>query len=256
MEGDSEPVAGSSAASSPAKGSPVITREGRERMERNRLAAQKRLQTRQQTLNEILEAYEIPNDNGDAPPQKKKRAEDPFFKDLNQVASQGSVVRVLGSKLIDTGGGFLIEEKDLIEEEEKPVKITLKDPAPFIPGDVPKCEECEEEFQHSFLLENYDLTVCDQCKDMEEKHKLITRTDAKQEYLLKDVDFDKREPVLRFITKPNPHNNRWGDMKLYLRLQVSFLHQFIVQFNLYSMIFNCLCNYFFTGRAKGIGGLG
>lgn len=51
-------------------------------------------------------------------------------------------------------------------------------------------------------------------------HKLISRTEAKQRYLLKDCDLDKREPPLRFILKKNPHNPRWGDMKLYLQLQV------------------------------------
>lgn len=57
-------------------------------------------------------------------------------------------------------------------------------------------------------------------RDNEEKHKLISRTEAKQHYLLKDCDLDKREPPLRFILKKNPHNPRWGDMKLYLKLQV------------------------------------
>lgn len=57
-------------------------------------------------------------------------------------------------------------------------------------------------------------------RDNEEKHKLISRTEAKQRYLLKDVDLDKREPPLRFILKKNPHNAHWGDMKLYLLLQV------------------------------------
>lgn len=57
-------------------------------------------------------------------------------------------------------------------------------------------------------------------RDNEEKHKLISRTEAKQNYLLKDCDLDLREPPLRFVLKKNPHNPRWGDMKLYLKLQV------------------------------------
>jgi hypothetical protein len=32
---------------------------------------------------------------------------------------------------------------------------------------------------------------------------------------------DERSPPLKFIVRKNPHNPRWGDMKLYLRLQVS-----------------------------------
>lgn len=39
-------------------------------------------------------------------------------------------------------------------------------------------------------------------------------------YLLKDCDLEKRDPPLKFIVKKNPHNVRWGSMKLYLELQV------------------------------------
>lgn len=49
---------------------------------------------------------------------------------------------------------------------------------------------------------------------------MITRTDAKNTYLLKDCDLDKREPPLKFLLRKNPHDSRWGDMKLYLQLQV------------------------------------
>lgn len=38
---------------------------------------------------------------------------------------------------------------------------------------------------------------------------------------MKDCDFDIRKPPLRFVSKKNPHNPRYGDMKLYLKLQVS-----------------------------------
>lgn len=57
-------------------------------------------------------------------------------------------------------------------------------------------------------------------RDNEVKHKLISRTEAKQTFLLKDCDLDKREPLLRFILRKNPHNPHWGDMKLYLKTQV------------------------------------
>lgn len=69
-------------------------------------------------------------------------------------------------------------------------------------------------------MKTFDYSVCDNCKDSEDKHSLITRTEAKTEYLLKDCDFDKREPPLKFVCRKNPHNPRWGEMKLYLHLQV------------------------------------
>lgn len=57
-------------------------------------------------------------------------------------------------------------------------------------------------------------------RDPDGKHSLITKTEAKTEYLLKDCDLDKREPVLKFINRVNPHNVRWGEMKLYLHMQI------------------------------------
>lgn len=51
-------------------------------------------------------------------------------------------------------------------------------------------------------------------------HSLITRTSAKDRYLLSDVDLDVREPPLRRIFKKNPRNSAWGDMQLFLEAQV------------------------------------
>uniref|UniRef100_A0A8C0BDS6 XPA, DNA damage recognition and repair factor n=1 Tax=Buteo japonicus TaxID=224669 RepID=A0A8C0BDS6_9AVES len=93
-------------------------------------------------------------------------------------------------------------------------------PTPVLEFDYLICGDCGKEFMDSYLMQHFDWATCDNCRDAEDKHKLITRTEAKEEYLLKDCDLDKREPVLRFIVKKNPHNSRWGDMKLYLKLQV------------------------------------
>ncbi|XP_075267355.1 DNA repair protein complementing XP-A cells [Opisthocomus hoazin] len=122
-------------------------------------------------------------------------------------------------KVVDTGGGFLLEEE---EEEEEPgaAEKILHLPAPVLEFDYLICGDCGREFMDSYLMQHFDWATCDNCRDAEDKHKLITRTEAKEEYLLKDCDLDKREPVLRFIVKKNPHNSRWGDMKLYLKLQV------------------------------------
>ncbi|NXY47842.1 XPA protein, partial [Ceuthmochares aereus] len=92
--------------------------------------------------------------------------------------------------------------------------------APVLEFDYLICGDCGKEFMDSYLMQHFDWATCDNCRDPEDKHKLITRTEAKEEYLLKDCDLDKREPILRFIVKKNPHNSQWGDMKLYLKLQV------------------------------------
>jgi len=87
------------------------------------------------------------------------------------------VIRVQGTRFIDTGGGFLIEEGDL-EEEQKPKELK-EDPPPIIEPERPTCEECNETFPDSFLFQNFDYPVCDKCRDNEDKHALITRTEAK-----------------------------------------------------------------------------
>jgi len=136
----------------------------------------------------------------------------------------GDVVKasvVKEKKLVDGGGGFFIEEEE--EDTSKDVVITEVAP-PIMPPDQPTCEECDKDFADSYLFTTFDHSVCDDCKDMEREgpHELITKTDAKKEFLLRDSDFEKGErgDNLRFLLRKNPHNPRYGDMKLYLRLQV------------------------------------
>lgn len=49
---------------------------------------------------------------------------------------------------------------------------------------------------------------------------MITRTDAKKQFSLKDEDLDYRKPSLRFIKKKNVNRPRGADMKLYLKAQI------------------------------------
>lgn len=58
-------------------------------------------------------------------------------------------------------------------------------------------------------------------RDPKGKHALITKTEAKKNYILTDVDLEQRGTPLKYILGKNPHNSRWSDMKLYLLIQVS-----------------------------------
>lgn len=148
--------------------------------------------------------------------RNSKLVSHPFAKGKT-VSVDTTTIKIGATKYIDTGGGFLREE---VEGREEETKEPVQEEPPILEDDRPFCIKCDKPFATSWLFDKFNYYCCDECKDLEEEHKLITRTDAMTQYLLKPVDLDKREPVLKFITKKNPHNIRWGDMKLYLKPQV------------------------------------
>lgn len=122
--------------------------------------------------------------------------------------------------MVDSGGGFLIEQEVVSETPKNAEQSEVIEEILPIPVQYEKCLECKEQYIESYLMKNFEYSVCDKCRDPDDKHSLITRTEAKNEYLLKDCDFDRREPPLKCIIRKNPHNVRWGEMKLYLHLQI------------------------------------
>ncbi|XP_053611600.1 DNA repair protein complementing XP-A cells homolog isoform X2 [Plodia interpunctella] len=130
--------------------------------------------------------------------------------------TQGSVVeRVSSAAPMDSGGGFLLEPEEVTAA---PAPAPRDAPLVHI-ADQPQCMDCERRFPQSFLFDTFDYELCDDCRDDEGSHSLITRTEAKTEFLLKDCDLDSRPPPLRCLRRRNPHAPR-GDMRLYLRPQV------------------------------------
>lgn len=145
----------------------------------------------------------------------------PYTIEKEKKAEEKKVIRINDTKLIDTGAGFFIEEGEGVPDDDMLAAMKLvTEPAPLIEEDRPHCVECDHPFNNSFLFHSFDYPACDQCRDNDDKHCLITKTDAKNEYLLKDVDLEKRPPPLKFIVRKNPHNSNWGDMKLFLKCQV------------------------------------
>ncbi|EDV21010.1 expressed hypothetical protein [Trichoplax adhaerens] len=121
------------------------------------------------------------------------------------------------SKEIDTGAGFFLEVVN--DSDTSRNNQIVEEPGGPIIG-LLKCMKCQKNFGVSYLYNNFEYKICDNCRDTDGEHSLITRTEAKQKYLLKDCDLDMREPILKYISKKNPHNPRWGLMKLYLLCQI------------------------------------
>ncbi|XP_044732726.1 DNA repair protein complementing XP-A cells homolog isoform X2 [Chrysoperla carnea] len=191
------------------QGKDELTEEQKQRIEQNRLKA---LEIRKRKL--VAHPY--------SEKLKKKTADtDSGFSSFFSTSSSDNILKVAGKKVIDSGGGFLIEEEDDDELLNEALNQEISSqPPPIIEFDRPPCLECNKKFATSYLMEKFDYTVCDDCYDKDDKHALITKTDAKKEYLLKDCDIDKRDPPLKYIERKNPHNQRWGTMKLYLQIQI------------------------------------
>ncbi|KAI3412005.1 hypothetical protein GPALN_002057 [Globodera pallida] len=122
-----------------------------------------------------------------------------------------------------TAGGFDPDD-DWCEEKREKISdaVQKKRDQPFEHLTAPdECKDCGERLYSDAILWNrFNYPVCDLCRDETGRHKLIARTEAKEMYLLKDCDLDLRKPLLRFLPKKNPHNPRYGDMKLYLKPQL------------------------------------
>lgn len=170
------------------------------------------------------------------------------------------------SKMTDTKGGFLTVEDDPYnkalhkdERELKPANMTLKEwerqqlvrslqsrkAGPFEPGinelkredHNKQCRECGSLEIDWKWQETLKCVVCNGCKEkFPEKYSLLTKTEAKDDYLLTDrklpgvpITFEhdqhtlaelKDENLLPHLERPNPHKSTWNNMMLYLRYQV------------------------------------
>ncbi|PGH21307.1 DNA repair protein [Polytolypa hystricis UAMH7299] len=156
------------------------------------------------------------------------------------------------SKMTDTKGGFLTAEDDphnkvlhadgLLLDGGKPAHMTLKEweqqqllqslrkerAGPFEPGisvldDKERqktCRECGSLDIDWKWDEVFGCQVCSACKEkLPEKYTLLTKTEAREDYLLTDPEL-KDEELLPHMERPNPHKASWNNMMLYLRYQV------------------------------------
>ncbi|KAL2369107.1 hypothetical protein RJ035_007505 [Blastomyces gilchristii] len=152
------------------------------------------------------------------------------------------------SKMTDTKGGFLTAEDDPHnkvlnsgEGDEKPAHMTSREwerhqllqslrrdkAGPFEPGlsilstkEQRSCRECGSVEIDWKWEETLKCAVCNSCKEkFPEKYSLLTKTEAKEDYLLTDPEL-KDEELLPHLEKPNPHKATWNNMMLYLRFQV------------------------------------
>eukprot|EP00967_Tisochrysis_lutea_P150492 scaffold291293_cov35-Tisochrysis_lutea.AAC.1 len=89
------------------------------------------------------------------------------------------------------------------------------------------CMECGHGKSQAKFFEAFGLHVCFECQRANRgaggKYQVLTKSKAKDEYLLTDRQLDDSRGGLGSIRLPNPNDSRYGDMRLYLRTQVEEL---------------------------------
>ena len=95
------------------------------------------------------------------------------------------------------------------------------------PAQLGKCVDCKEREGQPKFFEAFGLSICFDCqragKGPGGKYQVVTKSKAKDEYLLTDRQLSKERGGLGCLTVPNPRDSRYGDMRLYLRTQVEAL---------------------------------
>ncbi|KAH6656671.1 XPA protein C-terminus-domain-containing protein [Truncatella angustata] len=106
-------------------------------------------------------------------------------------------------------------------------KLRRQKAGPYEPGlsvinaaERKKCRECQS-LEIDFVWDEvFNISVCNRCKEASpEKYSLLTKTEAKEDYLLTDPEL-RDEELLPHLSRPNPHKSHWHDMMLFLRCQV------------------------------------
>lgn len=97
----------------------------------------------------------------------------------------------------------------------------IEDPAMSInPEENPTCKLCNTfDIDHD-IRRHYNVPVCRTCCEAHpERFSLITKTEARTDYMLTDPELNDKDLLPRW-EKPNPRKTHWSNMFLYLREQV------------------------------------
>ncbi|KAF7721159.1 hypothetical protein EC973_005156 [Apophysomyces ossiformis] len=125
------------------------------------------------------------------------------------------------SNMEDSKAGYILDESS--EKSSKKDKITKIEPylpRSLDPSENPTCRDCKSMDLDPTFFQVFGLLVCPSCKEAQpDKYSLITKTEAKEDYLLTDEELRDKD-ILPHWSKPNPHKSTWNNMMLYVREMV------------------------------------
>ncbi|KAI9220037.1 DNA binding domain-containing protein [Blastocladiella britannica] len=138
------------------------------------------------------------------------------------------------AEMQDSGGGFLASSSSAAGAaatadgqsadelaRRKRARVDMDKPPPLDPDLAPTCVECKSTDLDMRYIEHYDVRVCWKCKEaVPEKYALLTKTEARVDYLLTDEELRATDYFPKVWRKQNPRKNTYNDMYLYLRMHV------------------------------------
>ncbi|KAF8058267.1 hypothetical protein FPV67DRAFT_1565744 [Lyophyllum atratum] len=140
------------------------------------------------------------------------------------------------SKMVNSKGGFLLEDGNEIDEEvrrkeqereRQRARQNLDPPMHLDPALNPKCKECQSMDLDQTFKKVFGCLVCKKCQNEKpEKYSLLTKTECKEVRALYDTLFIlftaelRDEELLPHLLKANPHAATYANMMLYVRYQV------------------------------------
>ncbi|KAJ1857474.1 DNA repair protein rad14 [Coemansia sp. RSA 1822] len=128
------------------------------------------------------------------------------------------------STMRDTKAGFIEEEK--AESPEKKRRVLDLDTIALELSAQDSCVECGSIDLDVTYAKVFRTQVCKACiEKIPDKYSLLTKTEAKEDYLLTDGELRDRD-LFPVWEKANPHKSTWNNMLLYLRRD---LEQFAVK---------------------------
>ncbi|KAI0828373.1 hypothetical protein BC628DRAFT_1409414 [Trametes gibbosa] len=133
------------------------------------------------------------------------------------------------SKMVNSKGGFLVEDGKEIDEEVRAkekererqrAKQNLEPPIYLDPKLNPRCKDCNSMDIDQTYKKVFGCLVCNKCKNEKpERYSLLTKTECKEDYLLTDPELRDQE-LMPHLLKANPHKSTFANMMLFLRYQV------------------------------------
>ncbi|KAF8078267.1 HotDog domain-containing protein [Lyophyllum atratum] len=134
------------------------------------------------------------------------------------------------SKMVNSKGGFLLEDGNEIDEEvrrkeqereRQRARQNLDPPMHLDPALNPKCKECQSMDLDQTFKKVFGCLVCKKCQNEKpEKYSLLTKTECKELLLISFAAELRDEELLPHLLKANPHAATYANMMLYVRYQV------------------------------------